>query len=82
MRTWYFTFGCGYPLAKHVQPIHASSYEAARLKMRDAYGEKWSSQHDEAAWKEVSEKYGPYTELPSMEVGEWEAGEIEKRIGR
>ena len=81
-QTFYFTFGCGHVLSRHVQPIRARNWNDARLKMLEMYGDKWSSQYDRVEWKRVSEKYGPYEPLPTASVNEYEAASLEERIGR
>lgn len=78
---WYFTFGCDHPLKKHAQPVKAPSYNAARFKMLDIYGDKWSSQHSEAGIRKYEGKYGPLQLLPEMKTTEEEAADIAERMG-
>ena len=78
---WYFTFGCDHPLKNHVQPVKAPDYDAARLKMLDAYGQKWCSQLDEAEFKRYDQQYGPCQLLPEMATTDDEAADIAERMG-
>ena len=79
-KTWYFTFGCGHALKKHVQPIRAKSAWHARLKMFDMYGQKWADQYDEKRFREVDAEWGPYARLPEEVVTEDEAVDIAQRM--
>lgn len=78
-KVWLFTFGGGHPLKKHVQPVHAPDAKSARLKMLEAYGDKWSGQYDGEAFAAIDQKHGPYSFLPAMDVDEDEAAYLAAR---
>jgi len=46
-QVYYFTFGMGHTLARHCQPILASSYGSARERMVELHGSMWAFQYTE-----------------------------------
>ena len=59
-QTWYFTFGCGQENAGKYVKIKGT-YESARQKMFDRFGDKWAFQYSENEWK--NNKYASEKEL-------------------
>lgn len=51
-KNWYFTFGCGQPNAGYYVKIKGT-YDSARQKMFDRYGEDWGFQYSEEEWKSL-----------------------------
>lgn len=50
--TWYFTFGFGQPNQGCYHVIQNLSYDAARERMFELFGRKWSMQYSEKEWFE------------------------------
>ncbi len=48
MSKFYFTFGCGQPHENCYHVIEAEDSDAARKKMFERFGSKWSMQYDSA----------------------------------
>ena len=57
MMAYYFTFGCGHPLADYVQRVDASSSDGARATMREFYGDKWAFPYGENEVEPCGEGY-------------------------
>lgn len=51
-RTWVFTFGCGHEHEGHYVKIKGT-FEEARAKMFERYGNAWAFQYSEEAWEEA-----------------------------
>ena len=49
---WIFTFGCGSPKAGMATKIFGT-YDEARQKMFEIYGDKWAFQYSEENWEEM-----------------------------
>ena len=49
---WIFTFGIGHENAGHYVKIEGT-YESARQKMFDRFGDKWAFQYSEKEWKNL-----------------------------
>ena len=75
MKTWYFTFGWGQSNAGCTQPIKAENAHAARLKMMEQHGRKWSFQYSEEDYRK-SEPLRGYKLLPTLTVSHEEAEEL------
>lgn len=58
---WYFTFGQGQQHQGHYVRIHGT-YNEARRKMFEKYGEEWAFQYSEEVWKEMEED--PWRDYP------------------
>lgn len=75
MNKFYCTFGVGHRMSKYVQPIYASSEDAAITKMNEVYGKQWALPYSEDNFKADSffnnliELRPIYTE-PVMTFGE------------
>jgi len=71
-KTWYFTFGVGHHNAGKCQPILASSWDSARAKMFELYGDKWCWQYPAEKWEEMkndtTRTYPLEEELPIIET--------------
>ena len=81
LKAWYFTFGSAHPLKDHIQTIHAPSSDAARLKMLECYGQKWSGQYDGEQLAEIERKWRrKYSFLPPVNVSKEEAESLACRF--
>lgn len=67
---WIFTFGVGQAHAHKYVKIYGT-YEEARKKMFEAYGDRWAFQYSEKQWQEWCERRPAYfpeeTELEVIE---------------
>lgn len=74
LKTWYFTFGCGQPLAGHCQPIKAYDFWSARAKMVELHGIVWCGQYSEDDWNgfknDKHRMWDMEKELPIIETEE------------
>ena len=52
LNTFYFTFGCGFPLADFVQMVRAPNEATARAGMFKYYYDRWCGCYDKAEYVE------------------------------
>jgi hypothetical protein len=57
MEVWYFTFGCGSPLAKYYVTIAAPDELTARCRMVAWFSSHWASVYPAAEGREVVARY-------------------------
>lgn len=50
LKTFYFTFGCGFPLADYVQVVRAPNESVARRGMFRYYHDRWCGVYDKAEY--------------------------------
>ena len=78
LKTFYFTFGCGFPLADFVQMVRAPDEHTARVGMYKYYHDRWSTCYDRAEYV-VSGRYAignvVYKVLDKV-ITAWDANEI------
>ena len=65
LKTFYFTFGCGFPLADFVQVVRAPSEPLARVGMYRFYCDRWCSVYGEDEVK--LRNYGNLAEIGTGE---------------
>jgi hypothetical protein len=68
MKTWYFTFGVGSPLANYFVRIKAADEEAARLQMVVWFTRHWASCYDKRGWGEDGETQAEVYGLTELRV--------------
>lgn len=55
LKMFYFTFGCGFPLADFVQVVRAPDEHTARVGMFRYYHDRWCGCYDKAEYVSESE---------------------------
>ena len=59
---WVFTFGSGQQYAGHYVKF-SGTWDEARQKMFDTYGEEWSMQYSEEEWEDWVKRRPPWVPL-------------------